>query len=533
MPAEPARGPFRSAAFGAMAAVHLATVAVLAVTARATSGTVTYAVDDAYIHLAIARHLATDGTFGLVAHRYESASSAPLWDLLLAPVQRMVAGDTLAPLLIDVAAGLWLLATLSRLPAVARLWRAGGLGRAAVAGIPVGLGLGPLALTGMEHPLHAAIAVAATVRVARLVGLDAGWHRAGGRGDAPAVLAGLLAVGTLVRFETLFLGIAATVALLVVRAPRRLDALPVLATAVPAGGFALFNRAMGQLAVPNSMAAKVPTGADGLPRPRWGAVGERLLHDPAIGVLVAALVWSAVRQRSAPAPDRRRAMAVLGLPAIALGLQVLLGDIGWFERYQAWLLAIGLAAVLLTLSPHRGAPAPPSPGRPVRLVAVGVLVASIPRVALLANTPLAITNIHEQQEQLGRFLAATYPGEGVIVNDIGWVAWLHDGPLLDVTGIGSFDILEHRVRGGVGPGLVESRARVDGSQVMAVADDPYRMLVPPGWPRAGRWCVTGRRYVLASDCVSFYAPAGAASDRLRAALEAWAPRLPPGVATSG
>jgi len=64
---------------------------------------------------------------------------------------------------------------------------------------------------------------------------------------------------------------------------------------------------------------------------------------------------------------------------------------------------------------------------------------------------------------------------------------------------------------------------------MAVYEDIFAILIPRDWPRAGQWCVTTRRYTLSSPCVSFFAPPGAPSDRLRGALDHFTPRLPDGV----
>src|ERR1700736_3790681 len=49
-------------------------------------GRFAYLLDDAYIHLAMARDLVVHGTWGIAPGVYESASSSPLWTLALAAV---------------------------------------------------------------------------------------------------------------------------------------------------------------------------------------------------------------------------------------------------------------------------------------------------------------------------------------------------------------------------------------------------------------------------------------------------------------
>jgi hypothetical protein len=171
---------FRARAFLVPAgsfAIALAVTVVLSV--RAQNGTFTYAIDDAAIHLTLARNLAHHGTFGLVPGVYQSASSAPLWELLLAPVLRVAPGAVWLPLALNAVAAIWLLRSFSRLAVVQSL-SSTVVGRVGLVALPFGLGLVPLVVTGMEHTLHAAIVVQLLVLlIARL--RHCGSRRAAGR----------------------------------------------------------------------------------------------------------------------------------------------------------------------------------------------------------------------------------------------------------------------------------------------------------------------------------------------------------------
>lgn len=68
----------------AATAVLLTLLAVLfARSLRLTESVLTYALDDPYIHTALAKNLASSGVLGVTPFEFNSASSSPLWTALL------------------------------------------------------------------------------------------------------------------------------------------------------------------------------------------------------------------------------------------------------------------------------------------------------------------------------------------------------------------------------------------------------------------------------------------------------------------
>lgn len=438
------RSRFFAASMGATLAVSLALLIRALVY---TGGHLVYVIDDPAIHLAIARNLVEHGTWGVSPGVFEPASSAPLWTLMLAGVTRVARPTaSVAPFVANLAAAAWILWLFASGPRATRLTR-GAWGSWAVALLlPIyGLFLPGLAFTGMEHTLHAAIALQTLVLLAAFVAGDIS-----GRGRIAFIA--LLAVGSAVRLETMFVGAGCAAALLVATLPRfagpavasrwtarrrLLDAAAVaVAATVPVLVIGGVDRAFGRHFFPNSVVAKTALGTGDGMFPGWAMLLERMTTDALLGLLlllaVAYLVFVWNGSGGAHAAFAT-AFAVAGV------LHVTFASVGWYERYQAYLLALGLYLVLAVVSE---VVVPRWREATLGCLAIALVVLSGPRVGLLTNSPLASSNTYRQQYQLGRFMDRYYDGEPIAVQDLGYVAQRHDGPVLDFNGLGSHEVLD-------------------------------------------------------------------------------------------
>src|SRR3954471_21493604 len=64
-------------------------------------GHLVYALDDAYIHMAIAKNVALNHVWGVQAGSYSASSSSPLWTLLLAAWFRLFGISDVVPLIVN------------------------------------------------------------------------------------------------------------------------------------------------------------------------------------------------------------------------------------------------------------------------------------------------------------------------------------------------------------------------------------------------------------------------------------------------
>ena len=267
----------------------------------------------------------------------------------------------------------------------------------------------------------------------------------------------------------------------------------------------------------------------------WNAANALQLN-PHVLVLVATSIVIVLALRPAPITNPRVALNAVFVGATLLHLEF--AKTGWFFRYEAYLLMLGLVVIGSTMSPwvedlraHRAARRDMLSRAAAALLLVTLaspLVVRGTRALQAAAVFMKIT--YEQQVQMGLFLRRYYTGRTVAVNDIGAVNYFADIRLVDLVGLGSMDVARLR------------RARPDNREwigalserhhaEIAVVYDSWLIEnggVPAGWHRVGAW--TGS---VPDSTVVFYAARADQADELRRNLAAFLPDLPPGVTPSG
>ena len=516
-------------------AIYWSAVALaLAAAIRGTDGHLVYPLDDTYIHMAIARNVALHHVWGVTRYGFDSATSSPLWTLLLSLTYLAAGVRVAAPVVLNLIAGTLIVVMVDAVM------------RARSAGLPLRLlvliaivflaPLPTLTVLGMEHLLHALATLWFVFAAASLL--------ASSRPPAMADLVRLGALGALAaasRYEGLF---ALTVVALLLLATRGLVAAAVVGAigVVPAVGYGLWSIAHGWYFLPNSLLLKgtapepsvrgVLTFLSGAP-----AI-HNLLANPHMLVLVVAALTLLVVVTAGPMWDED--VHLLTILAGTTLLHMQFARAGWFYRYEAYLVTLGVAVFGAVAA--RRLPRPLLSVRPAAFrVAVAVArfaVAGVPFVSrgvnAWRNIPAAASNIYHQQYQMGLFLDRFYRGGSVAVNDIGAVSFLADIHLLDIFGLANLDILRLR-----------RAQRYDSSAIAASAAREHVDLaivypswlgeyggVPRQWIQIGQWIVRDN-VVLGANAVAFYAVREGERGPLTAHLQQFFTELPPEVTQTG
>ncbi len=504
-------------------------LAVQAYGVFAQTGGFTYALDDAYIHLAVAKNFVAHGVWGVTPYGFSSSTSSLSWPLLLAGSFSLTGACALVPLAWNAAlATLLLVVTRRFLPAVP--------GRYLPLVVPVVLvactGLATVVLTGLEHVLHTLLHLAFVWSVARALVARPG-ARPKARDLGVLVLASAL---VLTRFEGLApVGLACVLAL--VRGRRRFAFALALAGALPVAGYAAISLGHGWNWLPNSVLLK---GNSPELETLGRALYERLFRAPdLLFLLLGTSVLLLGRPRTSGGFWREERLIALFFMVCAL-FQLQFAKTGNLYRYDLFLVVHGLLVLVPAAwrwlegrRPWRlfdPARLPQS----VALAFVGLLLA-VPfagqrGVVAALHGVQACVNTNRQMVQMGRFLAEHYEGQPIAANDIGAISWLGDHRLFDLAGLASMEAATLRLANAYTPAAMDAVCVERGVRVAVAYPNWYAK--PESWERVGTWDI-GSGIGVADRRVAFYAVVPEARAALIANLRAFSAELPAAVRESG
>jgi hypothetical protein len=494
-------------------------------------GQFVYPLDDTYIHMAMARHFAEDGVWGLTPYTFSSSTSSILWTFLLAVAYFVTGANELTPLVFSsIITLVWMGLSYVILKHYQRsTWQAILVGVLLIVFVPASL----LFFLGMEHSLHALLSLAYVWLVALRLERNqpSRWE---------AVLAPLL---VLTRYEALFL-IAAACGLWLFRRQWRHSILVGFSAALPVILYGLISLANGWEFLPASILLR--SGAS-----VWLERGSTLFmsnlssvirNTPSRALLLPmllCLIGYTLRYRQTNKFWDSLSVMCLIVVGVTL-MHIMLARVGWFGRYEAYLFVCGLtagAAALFSTFPRRLI-------IPLARVPVVVAVAMVVLFAIAPLTeravrraaehlrciPSASANIYDQQREMALFLSQNFQGETIAMNDIGAVNYFGDLHSVDIWGIGTVEVIRARLRGQFDMASFLS-ITTDAGVRFAVMND-HTFVAPESWIPVGTWELANN-FISGGEIVSFYAMTDADATTLRTALETYSSQLPADVTQEG
>ncbi len=534
---QPAFRRLRSAATSNALFFLGAALVLFLVILRRTHGHFSYCLDDPYIHLALAERL-RHGLYGINAGEPASPSSSIVWPLLLVPFAGMPLLPWM-PLLLNILCGTataWLLGRF-----VERFFTPGPRAIALGLLLVVALNLLGIAYTGLEHPLQVLLCVASAFAILAVLTPE----------PIPAWSIAAAVLLPSVRYEGVLITFVVAVALWAAHRKQLASVLLPLSLA-PAVLFSLYLHHLSLPWFPLSVLVKSSykfQDHSSFPVRIARLIVETLLatvKDPERApqlLLVVALCWLAWHTC-----HRHSAFLVLAATAVAGTVQVFLGPVGWFYRYEIYCLAFTLVVAIAAdarlpsinsvARPLLGGDPPPVP-EPTQTPDLprvpGLLLASVGALAMfyarpLLGIPQAALGIWQEQAQLGRFASRFHTGP-IAVNDLGWISYLRtpDHYTLDLVGLGSYEAFKMRERDRT-PAWLDAITREHGIGLVIIYPEWFSKGIPTTWTPMAKLCANDVDPALSATAprVMIYATPVADQQRLLAELERFRPTLPLG-----
>lgn len=528
----------------AVAAYWLAAGALALVSLHLNQGNLVYALDDAYIHMALAKNFATHGVWGITPFGFTSSVSSLLWPLLVTFSYWLFGVNQASPLILNLLSGALTLVVADH---ILRRYKASCPYRAVALLVITFLSIiVPLTLQGMEHLLQMAVTLLATFLAARYLSDDEEVH-------TPREFLFLLLAAPLVtaaRFEGMFL-IAVIGALMLLR-KRWLHAVTFGAAGLlPVAIDGVISMLKGWYGLPNSVLLKGSTPPLGS---LWKAISYSINtalfnlgmapHIAAIGLAVLFLSVYAYRARVGPATawESRQVMTLIFIGLTWLHLEFAI--VCEFCRYDAYLILLGLVIVavqLVDLLPQENVVQSlrwnELPRYLVIAALAGMLILPLGSRGLLTPSIwlTGTSNIFEQQYQMGLFMKTYYQGSAVALNDIGAVDYLADVRCVDLVGLANLEVARKKLRKNYHTADILAVTRESGVRVAVVYDSWFGGEIgglPEEWTKVGEWTIP-HNIVAADKTVSFYAVNPSEVAPLTQHLRDFSPRLPASVMQSG
>lgn len=492
-----------------------------------TGGIIAYPVDDAYIHLAIAKNLAIHHIWGVSPYEFSSSSSSILYPILLAAVFMSTGVHIGTPLFLNAIIAILFLSILQRWLVRQMLTPLQQLVvlLAAVFLIP----LPPLVQCGMEHTLQLLFYFLFVYSIA-----DALEHR---EMSIPWKVYVYGALFTATRYESMAVIAIACLFLLFYRrwVPAFLlgtiSFLPVLI-------FGLYARSKGSDFLPNSVLLKSAMPSltfDGLYSYFTDDFGMRLFKGDIYNtfatqrlLFLLPLTYLLFLRHTVQRPAYRYILILL-MVASLLHVSLMLYSLS--PRYEAALIGSSVIICLTILLKNTPLPfyRPLSGPEWIKVLLACFIVAPIVLRGWNAfeRASLASICIYDQQVQMGRFAQEFYDRDAIAINDIGAVSYFAHGHNLDLWGLSDVDIARSRRKHYNSPDFLDSLSHRRQVKIAIVFEQPFHDLLKR-WSRMASWTIPYNNASY-SKTVFFYAVDPAEEQRLSSSLKEFQPSLPKGV----
>lgn len=486
------------------------TIASLLITSiKINQGHVAYALDDAYIHMSIAKNFALHGVWGITQYEFASSSSSLLYTLLLSFIYFLFGVNEVIPLILNI-----IFATLS-VCVIYWLLKQNNIKDVYIfILLQLIIFLTPLPaliFTGMEHTLQILITIPFVYFSAKMISEG----KSNNRNNIFLFILGILV--TMVRYEGMFLLLIVS-SLFILNKKWKFAVGLLVCGFFPIVIYGIISLSKGWYFLPNSIILKGNTPTFSI----FGLIDfftvfiHKIVETGHIFVLVygALILFIYQFNKQNKWSDSTTMLSIFILTSI---LHVMFASTGWFYRYEAYLVCLGIFAIAIGFQESLSQDL--SLGTTKNIIPKYIAVILLLLIVIspltdrgyisLTHVTQATNNIYEQQYQMGLFLKQFYGKESVAVNDIGAVSYLSDVKTVDLIGLGNIKVAKLRMENIYDIQKIQDLATEYDVKIAIIYDSWFTKGVftggiPSDWIAVGQWTIPNN-VVCGGDIVTFYA----------------------------
>ncbi len=440
-----------------------------------------FPMDDPYIHLAIGKNLALNGSWGPMADTFNSSSSSLLYTLIISFFFFMGFGGLSTLFIINIVSSIGCLFAFEK--AIRAMNFSADryiiLAFAFVLIVP----LYHIAFLSMEHTLHIWLILLAITRAAKYFGNDYNNTK------LIVSLSVVTSLATMARYETLFLAFVVGLILLYRKQFKNAIIFGII-TLLPLAIFGYISILNGESFLPNSVLIKgVRSGdADLIYYAkylfRWvKSMIEFPDYGAALLLVISAVIWKF---------KEKKFDVSYWFSFITLTVFILHGSfakIGWLARYEAYLFA--LALVSLAFIYDKFGNAKKTKFVPFVIIAVFIVLRTFPNTF---DYRYGMQNIYNQQYQMSEFIKEYYNDSEIVLNDIGTTSYYTNAKYIDVWGLANYEVVDYKLKNGdIDQDLVARLAYDRNSKIAIIYNEDSFNYVPNEWKKVASWTIDNRQ----------------------------------------
>jgi hypothetical protein len=479
-----------------------------------------YPLDDIYIHLSIAKNFILHSVWGVDRYAFESATSSPLWTLMISGTYVVFGINEYSPLILNIIFASILIYfayfilnkyNISKFVIQSTLFV-----------IIFFTPLIPIICLGMEHVLHSLLTLLIVFNFSEMI------LAKNNRYQSNLILFSLSIIISSVRYEGLFLIFVICILLLIKKRfvySFLLGFLSILPTII----YGIISKMNGCFMLPNSVLLKGNTQTN-ISQTVNLLLNINNLHFTIILLITLILLFIKIRLNKS-IWEKQTILIVIFLSISFLHL--LFAKLGWVYRYEGYLMILGFISIAIVTDGILSTIKIKTEKQKIikLIIFVTFILISTPLVIRgcfsLVKTSKGIKNIYEQQYQMGLFLKSHYTGKGIAANDVGAINFLADIRCLDLWGLSSIDIAKAKISQTYNTEFINQISKKKDIEIAIIYSDWLNNYggVPKSWQKVSDWTIPDN-VICGDKTVSFYAVKTEAKDSLLQNLKTFSSKLP-------